>query len=491
MTANDLSFSYDINTRNDLSFSYDICIKKDLTFTYSLLNGGNDDDAVLLVHFNNDLNDIALGHSEEHTPSNYGVTLNTTVKKFGAASGAFVRASNQYISYPYSADFQFGAGNFTIETWVRFASPIPSQVLVSGKDSGGTGNRWELMYQAGVPGHLRFFVGWGGSYPVDLWAVWTPVVNTFYEIALVRDGSIGRLFVNGTLLTTTGSDFGSYVMEDYNGPLYVGAHNVGSVSGCLSGYMDELRISKSARYTVNFTPQTDEFATYYTKSFTFTYDMGNNSQLTFSYDINVQNDLTFSYDINVQNDLTFSYDINVQNDLTFSYDIGTFGSLAFSYDINVGKDFAFSYDINVQNDFAFSYDLIGGCGDFPFSYNINMQKDLAFSYNLGIEPVPLVSNFIVGKCTPLVSAADINVDITQGSVFTLTTGESAILNATGVTTAGVILVFIIAYGGSHTITFGTNFVTIGTIAGTVGQKATAIFVSDGSRWIEHATPVPI
>jgi hypothetical protein len=49
----------------------------------------------------------------------------------------------------------------------------------------------------------------------------------------------------------------SYATSITSGIVYVGAEN-GS-TGFFNGYIDELRLTESARYTANFTPPTEPF----------------------------------------------------------------------------------------------------------------------------------------------------------------------------------------------------------------------------------------
>ena len=71
---------------------------------------------VTLLHFDNGLVDDT---GKTWTAVN-GTTTSTTQKYFGAGSLLTVAASNQYITVPGSTDFEFGSGNFTIDTWVYF-----------------------------------------------------------------------------------------------------------------------------------------------------------------------------------------------------------------------------------------------------------------------------------------------------------------------------------------------------------------------------------
>ena len=74
------------------------------------------------------------------------------------------------------------------------------------------------------------------------------VAGTWYHIALCRDGSNTRLFVNGTQDGTTYSDGSNYGSTK---PIRIGGNYAGS--SVFPGYIDELRVSTNSRYTANFT----------------------------------------------------------------------------------------------------------------------------------------------------------------------------------------------------------------------------------------------
>lgn len=90
--------------------------------------------------------------------------------------------------------------------------------------------------------------------------------------------------------------------------------------------------------------------------------------------------------------------------------------------------------------------------------------------------------------TALTPGATVTVNSTLGNFFTLTPAEDETINATTVGAQGQILVIKVLTSGttSRTLTFGTNFITSGTLAtGTTTAKTFMIaFLSDGTNYIE-------
>lgn len=90
--------------------------------------------------------------------------------------------------------------------------------------------------------------------------------------------------------------------------------------------------------------------------------------------------------------------------------------------------------------------------------------------------------------TVLTPGATVTVNSTLGNFFTLTPAQDETINATTVGAQGQILIIKILTSGttSYTLTFGTNFITTGTLAtGTTTAKTFMIaFLSDGTNYIE-------
>jgi hypothetical protein len=82
--------------------------------------------------------------------------------------------------------------------------------------------------------------------------------NVWYHVALSRSGTSTKLFLNGTQIGSTFTDTTSY-LNGTNRP-FIGRSGFHTVDPFyLSGYINDLRITKYARYTANFTPPTAAF----------------------------------------------------------------------------------------------------------------------------------------------------------------------------------------------------------------------------------------
>lgn len=176
--------------------------------------------------------------------------IDTAQSKFGGASGLF-DGSGDGLSVPDSADWSFGSGDLTLDFWIRFNSVGASQILYSQND--GSNAVYFQWYQP--TGILSFQAYASAALTINATAPWSPVVNTWYHVALVRNGGVFKYYVNGAGLTTTTSPNGA--IPNVASILSIGSRPDGT--GSLNGWLDEVRVSKVARWTTNFTPDTVEY----------------------------------------------------------------------------------------------------------------------------------------------------------------------------------------------------------------------------------------
>ena len=188
---------------------------------------------VLGMTFNTDFSDVRA-----HTLTNYGASINTSTKKFGAASAYFNGAS--YIDVAASADFSFGTGDFAIEAWLN-PTAVPGgdytkDMLVFGGFAATPNFLVALDYSALKP------LLWDGTTQFTSSVGLTPGV--WSHVVWCRISGILLIFVNGaiTAFGACATNFSSVV------GLYIGGeHSTGN--RFFNGYIDDLRITKGvSRY---------------------------------------------------------------------------------------------------------------------------------------------------------------------------------------------------------------------------------------------------
>jgi hypothetical protein len=178
----------------------------------------------------------------------YGnVQLSTDVKKNGTGSMFFDGTS--YMTIPANVAFNFGTGDYTVEGWIYATTKTWTLYATGG---GGTSDQFScdngtLYWEYGTTsGTYLFFTD------SDL--------NKWVHVAASRSSGNLKIFKNGiavnSITSTTSIGSSSNV-------LYVGKRTDGYYSFG-GGYIDDLRITKGyARYTQNFTPPSQSFATQY------------------------------------------------------------------------------------------------------------------------------------------------------------------------------------------------------------------------------------
>lgn len=187
-----------------------------------------------------------------------GVALDAAVKKFGASSARFddgATTTGARIELDNNAAFDL-SGDFTIETWVRLtnANGTNPYSLVVKRVSNFNQHAYSWFYNpigAGNSGKMQFTVGSGTngtSYysdainiPADSW-VHLAVTNVSGDLTFYYNGvASGTAVAAGNNATT-------------NSQLFVGNLSAGSTLTEATFYMDQVALTKSAKYTTNFTP---------------------------------------------------------------------------------------------------------------------------------------------------------------------------------------------------------------------------------------------
>jgi hypothetical protein len=179
-----------------------------------------------------------------------GAQISTAQFKFGTSSLSVNGSNNSCITFPDSADWDFGLNPFTIEGFFRFAA-APTNALLVGQWPGG----WAFWFESG-----RIYLRPGLTTDAVLYT-WTPTLNQWYHIDVDRDAALNaRLYVDGAMVAkTTGWNAN---LTGSSSVLMIGSLSPGGFGGFnLNGYVDELRISNVARYgsDAGFTVPTSPF----------------------------------------------------------------------------------------------------------------------------------------------------------------------------------------------------------------------------------------
>lgn len=210
------------------------------TFTPSTTAFTTDPYTTLLMHFEENARYDTSG----------SVSVNTLVKKLGTAALWFNRGA---LTANTSYDWNWYASDYTCELFVykTATSPVIYPLEIGLKESTGTLNCWSFGIDNSNKCRLYYYDG----SERHVIGTSTLALNTWHHLAFTFTKKTNqiKLFVNGVAETT---------FKVTGNPLYYNTVllNLGKyANNSFSGYMDEVRISKTVRYTNNFTPPTTAF----------------------------------------------------------------------------------------------------------------------------------------------------------------------------------------------------------------------------------------
>ena len=182
--------------------------------------------------------------------------VDTAQSQFGG-SALLCDGTGDYVMSPAGTQWDFGTSSFTIEYWIRFNVAPTLYVPIALRPSGSINNGewWCEITNAEKKMYWGFKNFAGTQFYVNLALAGNAfTTGQWYHIALVNNAGTARMYVDGTATGTSTALSGSFGISTSD--LWVGA---GAGSYSLNGWMDEVRISNTARYTAGFTPSTTPF----------------------------------------------------------------------------------------------------------------------------------------------------------------------------------------------------------------------------------------
>ena len=241
-------------------------------FTPQITPFTSDANTKLLLHFDGGEGSVAFTDSGNtgHTVTAAGnaiqvighgataagnVKTENTQKKFGTTA-AYFDGTGDYITLPDSLDYSFGTEPWTIDMWVNFSSIAAHSGFF---EQYADVNNFIVFYRH-TNTNTQFWAVVGGVYKAGYYWAWTPSLDTWYHMAIVRNGTDFSIYVDGVAQSlTVVNAIGSNAMPNIAAPMIIG--KTVSAPALMNGDIDELRISKGiARWTANFTPPTKAYS---------------------------------------------------------------------------------------------------------------------------------------------------------------------------------------------------------------------------------------
>ncbi len=207
---------------------------------------------VLLLHgdgTNGAQNNTFLDSSTNNfTITRNGNTTQGTFSPFSVGAGEFSNyfdGTGDYLTAPDNAAWDFGTGDFTIETWIYPTTSGTVRVIGSAFSNSGN-DGWSFELTSGNT--LTFYAE--GAYKVT--STGTVTANAWNHVAVSRSGTSLRLFINGVL---DGSATDSTNISGSTATITISATPSGTA--LFTGYQSNFRVvTGTAVYTSAFTPST-------------------------------------------------------------------------------------------------------------------------------------------------------------------------------------------------------------------------------------------
>jgi hypothetical protein len=180
----------------------------------------------------------------------------TSDRKFTTSSSVYFDGTGDHILINEFADlFHFGSGDFTIEGWYKAETTSSDHYIIS--FAGGTTDAGHFginIYQGnwragGFNDKLVGGVGSGVNTGID--------TTTWHHFALVHASQNFKYYIDGTQIGSTVSTSGDTF--DCSTTAVIGGYQGDTDASNWHGYLQDIRISKYARYLANFTAPTAEF----------------------------------------------------------------------------------------------------------------------------------------------------------------------------------------------------------------------------------------
>lgn len=178
----------------------------------------------------------------------------TSTYKYGSGSLYFDGTGDYLQINQNNSTLLFGTGEFTIEFWFNTTSSTQYAQLIGNEATNGftilindgSSTDGKIAVYNGASGQIHITTG---SYRDGAW----------YHLALTRNSTGSRLFINGVQQGSTNAGQASTTFDAGTFRWAVGA-NIQNAGRDYIGYIDDLRITKGyARYTANFSVPTDTF----------------------------------------------------------------------------------------------------------------------------------------------------------------------------------------------------------------------------------------
>jgi hypothetical protein len=171
-----------------------------------------------------------------------GVTQSTTYPTFNISGNGSTHSysfdgTNNYISIPDSADFDFGTGDWSTSFWIK-TSQINSYPTIISRKHTGTANEWAIFLEAGK---IFYYSKIGATTTSDTISNSVVNNNVWNFVTITQESSVVKCYINGVLDKTSSVSFTNNIVSSQE--IWIGWDNANAK---FNGYIDEPSIFNKA-----------------------------------------------------------------------------------------------------------------------------------------------------------------------------------------------------------------------------------------------------
>jgi hypothetical protein len=159
-----------------------------------------------------------------------------------------------YISIVDDPLLELGSSDVTIECFARHTATNQNNQYVTKYQSSSSQRVYAFSYRGDTASGLQTLLSTGGGSPTIISAAHVPTVGSFFHAAVCRSGSNWRHFADGVQKGSTATFSGSLFNNGV--ATRIGTFDSGGLTGFMNGNLSQIRLTKAARYTANFTAPT-------------------------------------------------------------------------------------------------------------------------------------------------------------------------------------------------------------------------------------------
>jgi len=192
-----------------------------------------------------------------HTVTENGNAQRETEQEFKFTDdgvGYFFDGTGDWLGIPDHTDFVW-TSDFTIEAWIRVPTTSPGNTVLF---SHYVDNNNQIIFGVYSGGELIYTAN-NSELAVDIASLGTAqgsgyLANKWCHVAVTRESDDYDFWINGV---HAGNNTDSDTAPTLAGSIFIGQR--GNSANYFNGYIDELRVSDTARYTTGFTPSSTQF----------------------------------------------------------------------------------------------------------------------------------------------------------------------------------------------------------------------------------------